>query len=35
VFTDLSGAELELATTTVLAGTPALHEQALRLFDTT
>ncbi len=32
-FTDLSGAELDLDTTTVLAGTPALHAQALKLFN--
>jgi len=31
VFTDLSGAELSLDTTSVLAGTPELHAQALRL----
>ncbi|HEX7916297.1 inositol monophosphatase family protein [Rudaea sp.] len=30
-FTDLSGRELSLATTSVLAGTPALHAQALQL----
>jgi len=32
VFTDLSGGELSLETTSVLAGAPALHAQALRLF---
>ena len=32
VFTDLAGAELTLDTTSVLAGTPALHAQALTLF---
>jgi histidinol-phosphatase len=32
-FTDLHGAELDLATTSVLAGTPALHAQALREFN--
>ena len=31
VFTDLAGAELSLDTTSVLAGNPALHAQALRL----
>jgi histidinol-phosphatase len=31
VFTDLTGAELNLDTTSVLAGTPALHGQALTL----
>jgi histidinol-phosphatase len=31
VFTDLAGAELTLDTTSVLAGTPALHTQALLL----
>jgi histidinol-phosphatase len=31
VFTDLAGAELTLDTTSVLAGTPALHAQALAL----
>jgi len=30
-FTDLRGAELDLATTSVLAGTPALHAQALAM----
>ena len=30
-FTDLGGHELSLATTSVLAGTPALHAQALQL----
>jgi len=30
-FTDLGGRELSLATTSVLAGTPALHAQALQL----
>jgi histidinol-phosphatase len=30
-FTDLAGQELSLATTSVLAGTPVLHTQALRL----
>jgi histidinol-phosphatase len=30
-FTDLAGAELTLATTSVLAGTPALHAEALTL----
>jgi len=30
-FTDLAGAELNLDTTSVLAGTPALHAQALAL----
>ncbi len=32
VFTDLRGHELDLDTTSVLAGTPALHAQALALF---
>jgi histidinol-phosphatase len=32
VFTDLTGGELTLDTTSVLAGTPALHDQALGLF---
>jgi histidinol-phosphatase len=32
VFTDLAGAELTLDTTSVLAGTPALHAQALAKF---
>jgi histidinol-phosphatase len=32
VFTDLSGSELTLETMSVLAGTPALHAQALRMF---
>lgn len=32
VFTTLEGAELSLDTTSVLAGTPALHAQALALF---
>ena len=32
VFTDLAGAELTLDTTSVLAGTPALHAQALAMF---
>jgi histidinol-phosphatase len=31
-FTDLAGAELTLETTSVLAGTPALHGQALAMF---
>ncbi|MDR3389157.1 MAG: inositol monophosphatase family protein [Rudaea sp.] len=31
IFTDLSGAELSLDTTSALAGTPALHAQALML----
>jgi histidinol-phosphatase len=31
VFTDLAGGELDLDTTSALAGTPALHGQALRL----
>lgn len=34
VFTDLDGRELALETTSVLAGTPALHAQALELFRT-
>jgi histidinol-phosphatase len=33
VFTDLDGRELTLETTSVLAGTPALHVQALREFS--
>lgn len=33
VFTDLDGHELTLDTTSVLAGTPALHAQALALFQ--
>jgi histidinol-phosphatase len=32
VFTDLSGDELSIKTTSVLAGTPALHAEALRMF---
>lgn len=32
VFTDLDGGELDLATTSVLAGTPALHALALPMF---
>ena len=32
VFTDLRGAEVSLETTDVLAGTPALHAQALTMF---
>ena len=32
VFTDLTGAPLDLDTSSVLAGTPALHAQALALF---
>jgi histidinol-phosphatase len=32
-FTDLGGKELTLDTTSVLAGTPALHAQALELFN--
>ena len=32
VFTDLSGGELSLETTSVLAGTPALHAKALAMF---
>jgi histidinol-phosphatase len=32
IFTDLAGTELSLETTSVLAGTPALHAQAMRLF---
>ena len=32
VFTDLAGAELSLETTSVLAGAPALHAQALKMF---
>lgn len=32
VFSDLNGAELSLETTSVLAGTPALHAQALESF---
>lgn len=32
VFTTLEGGELSLATTSVLAGTPALHAQALTMF---
>jgi len=34
VFTDLAGGEIGLDTTSVLAGTPALHAQALALFGT-
>lgn len=33
VFTDLSGGAPDLDTTSVLAGTPALHAQALQLFN--
>jgi len=32
VFTDLAGAELTQATTSVLAGATALHAQALTMF---
>ena len=33
VFSDIDGRELTLDTTSVLAGTPALHAQALALFE--